>query len=446
MTETYDINLKRELFIDDFLTQQKSGDMCFKLHEAIAHEPDLSSPIGHYQTVIRDGNVFRRYYRGHFSNFMGVDSSFKVKEGVGGEFTGYAESYDGLHWRYPELDIYDSGVPNVIQALNSICTHNFTPFIDANPHVSRKERFKALGGTFEHGGLFGYYSADGIHFKQYKKTPVITADKKYPYAFDSQNVAFYSEAEGQYVLYYRVNIDENGIRQRSIARAVSADFIHWHQERELNVNLKGEHLYVNQMHPYCRAKHLYIGTPTRFFEDRDAATDISLFFSRSGGPIIRPFPGGWIRPGLDKNRWGNRSNYLALNIIETRPDELSLYHNRSQVRYTLRPDGFISLSSGIKGGQWQSKLLRYGGGDLEFNVSTSAGGTFMVELQNADGKALTGFSFADSQIFYGDSLAYRPQWNGSVHKTLHHGQVFRISCKLADADIYSFAFGLTRQE
>jgi len=444
MKEAYEIDRKRELFIDDFLTQRKSGDIRFKLHEPVAQPPELSSPVGHYQTVIYDDRVFRRYYRGHFSNFSGVDSPYQLTATAIGEFTGYVESTDGIHWNYPDVGIYQTGCPNVIQALDSKCTHNFTPFLDASPHVRRKERFKALGGTFEQGGLFGYYSDDGIHFKQYRKTPLIPVNPQYSYEFDSQNVAFYSEAEGQYVLYYRANLDKNGIRMRHIARMVSPDFMHWHDEGVLKVNLPGEHLYVSQMHPYCRASHLYVGTPTRFFEDRGAATDITLIFSRGGGPILRPFPGGWIRPGLDPKRWGNRSNYLALNIVETRPDELSLYHNRSQVRYTLRPDGFISLHAGINGGKWQSQPLRYGGGELEFNVATSAGGSLLVELQNEEGKALPGYSFADSPLFYGDSLAYRPQWKGERRGILAEGQIFRLCCKLADADLYSFTFGVPR--
>ena len=440
MTEAYDIGSRRELFLDDFLTQRKSGDIRFKLHEPTAQEPESSNPIGHYQTILRDGTVFRRYYRGHFSNFTGVDSPYLLKEGIQGEFTGYVESTDGIHWRYPVLDLYDTGVPNVIQALDSVCTHNFTPFLDKNPRSDRQKRFKALGGTFENGGLFAYYSADGIHFRPYRKKPVFAAEEKYPYAFDSQNVAFYSEAEQQYVLYYRINLDIDGVRQRRIARAVSPDFIHWQTEGDLNVNRPGEHLYVSQMHPYCRAGHLYIGTATRFFEDRGAATDISLLFSRAGGPVFRPFPGGWIRPGPDPRRWGNRSNYMALNIIRTGPLELSLYHNRSQVRYTLRPDGFISLNAGIAGAKWQSKWLRYEKGTLEFNVSTSAGGGLSVELQDEEGKALPGFSFAENRVFYGDSPAYRPQWGENRTGVLTPGQIFRICCQFTDADLFSFCF------
>ncbi len=443
MVTPYDIGMKRELFIDDFLMEQKNGDLAFKLHSPVAHPPESSSPIGHYQTVIKDGDLLRRYYRGNFSNYTGVDSPYPPTEGFVGEFTGYAESKDGSHWTTPKVNCYECSVPNVIRCVVDKThygeTHNFTPFLDTNPNCKASERYKALGGIFEQGGLFAFYSSDGINFHPYKKKPVIKPEKKFDYAFDSQNSCFYSEIEQQYVLYFRVNLTKDGRKLRTVCRAVSRDCLKWSKFQELDVNRENEHLYVSGIHPYCRANHYYVGTMTRFFEDRGAATDISLCFSRSGGPILRPFPGAWITPGMDPARWGNRSNYLALNIIQTAEDELSMYHNRSQVRYTLRPDGFISLNAGIDGGEWQSKVLLYPGGHLEFNVATSAGGMFAVELQDENGTPVPGCTFAESRKFYGDTLTYRPEWNnGKI--PLRKNQPFRLRCRMLEADLYSFIF------
>jgi hypothetical protein len=445
MATPYNIGMKRELFIDDFLTEQRNGDLTFKLHSPTPHAPEPSSPIGGYQTVIKDGDIFRRYYRGHFSNFDGWDSPYPPTEGFVGEFTGYAESKDGIHWKTPRVNRYECPVPNVIRCVSDKThigeTHNFSPFLDSNPKCKASERFKALGGIFEVGGLFAFYSRDGINFKLYQKEPVVKPEKKFDYAFDSQNSCFYSEAEQQYVLYFRVNLTKDKRKLRTICRAVSKDCIKWSKFQELDVNRENEHLYTNQLHPYCRAKHYYIGPAVRFFEnpDKTGTTDITLLFSRAGGPILRPFPGAWIRPGLDPARWGNRSNYVALNIVPTAEDELSLYHERSQVRYTLRPDGFISLNSGLDGGEWQSKVLLYSGGHLEFNVSTAAGGLFVVELQDESGVPLPGFSFAECRKYSGDSLAYAPTW-GDKELPLRKNQPFRIHCKLLEADLYSFVF------
>lgn len=325
-------------------------------------------------------------------------------------------------------------------------THNFCPFYDENPACPPEERFKAIAGDFEDGGIFGFVSSDPIHcnypihFKLIQKKPVIKPLKKWKYCFDSQNVAFYSVVEGCYVCYFRLNETPDGRKLRTFAKITSPDFLHWHNPVYLNPNLENEHLYTSQLAPYSRAKHIYIGTPTRYFDDRGSATDLTLIFSRAGGEIIRPVTGAWIKPGLDPVRWRNRANYLAYNIVQTKPEELSLYHCFSKIRYTLRTDGFISLTAGTGGGEWISPVLEYDSGVLEFNVATSASGSFQVELQTPDGKAIPGFSLAESRLFYGDKISYIPEWKSRDVRYLERGSKLRIRCVMKDCDLYSLGF------
>ena len=61
--------------------------------------------------------------------------------------------------------------------------------------------------------------------------------------------------------------------------------------------------------------------------ERGESTDILLMTSRPGqrGPRFdRTFRGAFIRPGLDPARWGNRSNYTALNVVPTGPGDVPL--------------------------------------------------------------------------------------------------------------------------
>ena len=51
------------------------------------------------------------------------------------------------------------------------------------------------------GGVFAFVSPDGIRWKRASDKPVIPVPEGK--AFDSQNVAFWSEAENQYVAYVR---------------------------------------------------------------------------------------------------------------------------------------------------------------------------------------------------------------------------------------------------
>lgn len=437
----YDIGRRRELFIDESLTEKVRGDISRRLHEPIPHEPDPTAPLGKYQTVIFDRGLLRRYYQSNFADYTRSTSMerYIVKPGFIGEFTGYAESRDGFRWMKPEAMIYDSGVPNVIFCKSpKYLTHNFTPFLDVNPGCAAEERFKALAGTSDSGGVFAMSSPDGVHWTVKDKNPVLTSPgPRFKYLFDSQNVSFYSVAEGRYVCYFRVNCTKDNRALRSIARMDSSDYIHWENFQELDVNRENENLYVSQIQPYFRAPHIYVGTPTRYYDERNSATDIAICFSRGGGPILRPWPGAWIRPGLNPESWGNRYNYLAYGIIPTSENEMSLFHTSNGVRYTLRYDGFVSLSS-VNGGEWLSKVLRYTSGTLEMNISTTAGGLAVVELRNPDDTPIPGFEFENCEPMYGDTIAWKPCWKGNG--VLKEGTFLRIACRLREADIYSFAF------
>jgi hypothetical protein len=433
MEQPYLLKQCRELMIDDFHSETGIGDLRFRQHSPQATAVEATQPRGHYQTLIHADGIYRLYYRGQLPVAEETPA-----DGNPGEYCGYAESMDGCRWRYPALGLFPNKPANTVWS-GSMATHNFAPFLDARPGCPLDERFKALGGVQHGGGLYAFVSADGIHWRPGGEEPAMLPPQDKPWSFDSQNVAFWSVAEQCYVLYYRVFEPVQGKNLRAIYKSCSDDFRHWPPGEFQELNRDGEHLYVSQMAPYCRAPQLYIGTPTRFFEDRGCATDISLCFSRAGGPLFRAYAGAWINPGLESERWGNRSNYLARNIVQTADDELSLYHSQSGRRYVLRPDGFVSLRGGLVGGEWTSKALIYGGGTLSYNVATSAGGSLALELLDSDGRALPGASFAEHDLFYGDSLRYVPTWQGSAELPLRPGEVFRMRCRLQEADLFSFA-------
>ena len=442
MSMEYDIGNRRELFLDDFVTESLRGDVSRDLHDPVPHDPDPTAPRGAYQTVICNQGKLYRYYRGDFADYTRLNSPepYEVKPGFIGEFTGYAESRDGHRWMKPDAGIYDCGIPNVIFCNSKkYLAHNLTPFMDTNPECSPEAKFKALAGTADSGGMFALFSADGISWKVQGEGPVFTSPgPRFSYLFDSQNVSFYSPVEGRYVCYFRVNCTKDDRALRSIARIDSKDYLHWENFQELDVNLPDENLYVSQLQPYFRAPHIYIGTPTRFFEDRGSATDIGFLFSREGRVIDRTWKEAWIRPGFDRESWSNRYNYLACGIVPTSPHEISLFHNWNGIRYSLRYDGFVSLTTHYEGGEWLSKVLRYTSGELELNIATSCGGFAQVELQTPDGVPLPGFSFDECEKMYGNSVAWRPRWKSG--KTLDPGTILRIAVRSREAEFYSFVF------
>ncbi len=426
--------MPRELLIDDAFTAEKNA-LEFRQHFPVPRDSEPTQPQGYYQTVIRDPENGRclLYYRGVKSSYTG-----ELFDGHPGEYVGVALSTDGIHWTYPELNLFPDAPANAV-LYGRMETHNFAPFLDTNPACPHSERFKAFAGIVACGGLNGFYSDDGIRWKQYGDKPLLGVDAELIFSFDSQNVSFWSEAEEKYVLYYRVYKTNMGEQLRAVARKESTDFLHWSGYELIDLNRSGEHLYVSLLAPYVRAKRYYVGTPTRFFDNRGAATDITVCFTRDGHRMLRPFPEAWITPGLDPERWGNRSNYLACNMVLTKPEELSFYHIKSRVRYTLRSDGFISLHAGIGEGFWKSRVLEYGGELPHFNIATSAGGAFRAALLSEEGGELPGFGFDDCVLFFGDKIDHVPEWRGGI-PSLKKSDRFRIACRLSEADFFSFTY------
>ena len=394
------INLgnRRELFIDRFLVEKMEGTH-LKLHEPQL-TPAMAEPANNmeYGTVIRDGDLFRLYTRdGRGAKFDGDKS----------EVTRYCESRDGIHWTKPRLGIHEidgSRDNNVILHEPPFC-HNFSPFLDSRPGVPSSERFKALAGTVK-SSLAAFVSADGIHWTRLRAEPVIRYTKEY--AFDSQNVSFWSESEGCYVCYFRHFLDK---KLRSVCRTTSADFQNWSEPVPLRPNFPGEHIYTTLTHPYFRAPHIYIALPTRFHPGRGESTDILFMTARGPGPYDRTFRHAFIRPGLDPARWGNRSNYAALNVVPTGPSEMSIYATPFR-RFTLRTDGFASVHAGADPAEMVTRPLRFSGAQLWINYATSAGGVLRIELQDGEGTPFPGFTLSECLPMVGDAIDQPVVWKG----------------------------------
>ncbi|WP_372896481.1 hypothetical protein [Stieleria sp.] len=455
--EPIDIGSRRELFVDDLLIDRTDG-VDLRLQRPVkAPRPQSPLPKGAYATVIRDsdehGVLFRAYWRGYDPAFQGERES-----GDGGELVCYGESRDGHEWAFPKLGLHEvngTRENNVILAKMPSLLHNFSPFLDTRSNVPGSQRYKALAGHPGPGnkrgkakpgiGLFAFYSNDGIHWS--KQGEVIPYRDEWRHAFDSQNVSFWSEAEQQYVCYFRTWTADEGLR--SISRTTSADFETWTAPVEMNPNRPGEHLYTNQTHPYFRAPHIYVAMPTRYVpgrgdsaasKDHNNATDVLLMTSRAGTTRYDRMIGeAFIRPGLDPTAWLNRANYVALNVVPTSPTEMSIYH-RSGDRYVLRTDGFASVHAGAQPGSFLTRPIRFSGDSLHLNLSTSAGGQVRVEIQTVDGSPVPNFRLDDCLPIYGDEIDRHVRWKGDPDLESLASRPVRLYFELQECDLYSIQF------
>jgi hypothetical protein len=424
--EVVEVGSRRELWIDRTLEDRMEGCQ-LKMHPPFRIEdlPGLDGTM-EYGTVVREGAAWHLYSRdGRGAKFDGDVT----------EVTRYWRSDDGLHWTAPKLGLVelDGRTENNVILQEAPFCHNFAPFLDQRPDVSAEERWKALGGTVKT-GLYAFASADGVHWKKWKDFPVIQYSKEY--AFDSQNVAFWSESEGQYVCYFRHFLDK---KLRSICRTTSKDFEQWSEPVPMSPNLPGEHLYTSLAHPYFRAPHIYLATPTRFFGDRGDSTDILLMTARGSQPFDRTFRDAFLRPGLDPARWGNRSNYAAWHVVPVDEQSMALYLTPFR-RALWRVDGMTSLHAGADEGLYRTRLFRYQGSRLELNAETSAGGEILVELQDDQGAPLPGCSFADCQPLVGSKIAWQIAWKGGDRLGEWAGKPVRLAVRLREADLYSWKF------
>lgn len=459
--EPVDIGSRRELFVDELLIGQLNGTR-LKMHEPqrLPRNAFPARPTGHYATVIKDGGLYRLYYRG--DKIPGAHWRDGWTRYHDQEATLYAESLDGYRWTKPDLNLYELGEfpeGNVVLDEGLVVNHNFSPFIDERPGVPAAERYKGLGGLkypdekanrpgwrtpseraemiarYGLPGLLAFVSPDGIHWTKLQDEPVITNG-----AFDSQNVAFWSPAEQQYACYYRVM--NNGAR--SIARATSTDFIHWTEPAVMRANQPGEHLYTSGTHPYFRAPHIYIALPTRFMASRSSITDVVFMAARPGSAsYTRLFKEAFIRPGIGKDGWGNRSNYIAWHVVPTSDTEMSMY-NVNGDHFVLRIDGFISIHAGAEEGEFITKPLTFQGSQLEINESTSAAGRIRVEIQEADGEPIEGYTLDDSETIYGDRISHVVCWGAEQAKSGDisrlAGLAIRLRFVMQEADLYSLRF------
>jgi hypothetical protein len=136
-------------------------------------------------------------------------------------------SDDGIHFERPEVNEYawrGDRQNNIIFDVEPF-THTVAPFIDTRPGVPATQRYKALSrnllapdsqgkrGAFLHGMV----SADGFNWDLLGNEPLITDGK-----FDSQNVGFWSEAEEQYIAYYRTFSAYEGMEEGDTSAADQA--------------------------------------------------------------------------------------------------------------------------------------------------------------------------------------------------------------------------------
>ena len=94
--EEVDIGARLELFVDDLLIERMTGGLSLKLHtprpaeEVFVFDKPWEGSTGGYVSILRDGDLYRMYYRGAHAPTPETRGDYAV--------ACYAESKDGIHW------------------------------------------------------------------------------------------------------------------------------------------------------------------------------------------------------------------------------------------------------------------------------------------------------------------------------------------------------------
>ncbi len=455
-----DVASCRQLFVDDLLIAERTN-VRLVLHRPVRREVAIANDNPwekygvSYMVTFRDGDRFRAWYR---CDGGPLDKARRVS-------TAYAESRDGVHWDKPKLGIVecDGSTDNNIVWLEK-GMKNMAPFKGGNPAAPDDERYKAVivASTDSGRGLLGMVSPDGLRWRLLQEQPILTERP-----FDSHNVAFWDDWRKEYVAYTRGVRTEGtpgwgaskrfkgGVRW--IRRATSKDFRPWTPlEPILTRHAPIEHFYTNAAEPYERAPGLYLMFPSRFVNERQpqpdwkygkGVSDIVLMTSRDGMRFERTFLEAFVRPGLDPGNWHERALYMERGILQTAPDELSMYamenwrldtvHIR---RLTIRPDGFVSVQAPYAGGEFVTKPMRFTGCQLRINFSTSAAGSVHVEIQKPDGTPIVPFGIDECPPMFGDDLDCPVKWKSGEDVSALAGKPIRLRFAMKDADLYALRF------
>jgi hypothetical protein len=215
---------------------------------------------------------------------------------------------------------------------------------------------------------------------------------------------------------------------------------------------------------YAEAEDVYLAMLSAFYHWRaegekswpDTA-DVQLAVSRDGRsfqrlggrkPFLRLGPEGsfysrWLWALPEPIRMGDE---LWIYYVGSNEDHSSRVDPRAPglqtavTRAVLRLDGFVSADADYAGGWLTTPPVVFAGSRLELNLDTSAGGSGRVEVQDAAGRPIPGFSLADADELRGNSVRLPVSWKGSLDVARLAGRPVKLHFKLRDAKLYAFQF------
>lgn len=453
------LHAERHVLIDPTTVLSMSGGVERRLHPPtragtvlVLDAPWEGAESGYASVLDAGDGTWRLYYRG------GGELSREV--------TCVATSTDGATWERPTLGLvaFDGSTANNIvwtaQRASYGESHNFFALRDPRHDVAAASRWRAVALGWDEVGPDERYKAlvpldspDGLRWRRVSSKPIITKGR----GFDSLNIVVYDGALDRFRCFSRVGLD--GYRHIQVSE--SADFVTWtHPEPIVFDPPARTHFYTNAvtLMPALREDDdppLYVGMPMRFVPDRkrvlgretDGTSDAVVIASRDGVRWSWSPREAWIRPGPAPDNWGHaHGNQTPVQgILATSPEVWSVYWIEGYgsgtprvVRGTIRPEGFVSLHAGERGGTARLGPFALAGRRVALNMATSATGMVRVAVLDAEGNAMAGYSLAEAEPLWGDSLQANVGWTDGRDTVAADATSARfLDIELFDADVFA---------
>lgn len=455
------IDIGRQLFVDDFLIEESSLYRTF--HRATYHaanpvlaptEPWETRDPHAINTKIQPSQSAMPFSDGVF--FDHNDGLFKLFYMAGyQQATALATSRDGVSWRKPRLPIVPG--TNIVSAQPR---DSSTVWLD-HEAASRQSRYKMATYIGSEGSLRLSESADGVRWRTVGRTGPC----------GDRSTFFRNPFRTQWVFSLRAD-DPNGIK-RYRRYFESSDFASTRWSVDEPVSWTGADS-ADRKHPdYNSPPELYnldavayesvmLGLFTIFRgEDktREKPNDICIGFSRDGFHWDRTWRDAFITVSDRQGDWNWANVQSAGGCCLIVGERLYFYVSGRQGipgtdlpgrcstgLATLRRDGFASLTD-----QWPAGVPREIRGDrssvvtrpLRFRgahlfVNADAAGDIRVEVLDASGKVIAPFTAAQCEPVRGDATKHRVRWQSAPRLGDLNGQAVRFRFTLTRARLFSF--------
>jgi len=483
------VGLNKQLLVDDYVIAEKNSlrRVLGKVTKANEGQPVMVADkpwesgrwglFGFYGTVLHDSEKFQMWYN---------PWRFAIA---------YAESTDGLHWKKPELGLYDFSIERANKDTQLDHNSGFYPREDAksdyhgkanniigifgdgfacflDPHeTDPAHRYKAGYGHLTKICACLTHSPDGIHWKPYNKGQPVTGR-----ASDSYNQIVWDEHAKTYRLFTRQDSGHGEIEIRGTRGMTNPDVKtnptgwktvrSWKFDREGNEEYKRRQLYSltdwihEGIHFALMQVYEWPGNPPRKKTGADLfkrhERDVANFYiatSRDGAhwdlhwiyaekPLVPrgsdgSFDKDMIFPSSSIVTWKDK-HWIYYTGFRERHWQFGVPHKSAIGLATLPLDRFVGLQAKRKKGTATTRPFKLSGSRLTLNAD-ARDGNIRIDVLDQAGRPINGLSAQDcSPLKKVDGLRKPIKWESRHSLADLEGQVIRLRFLLRNATVYAF--------